>query len=422
MNKIMAIKEKYNLILLEDCSHSHGAKYKGKLTGSFGDASAWSLQGQKIITGGEGGIMLTNNSDIYYRANLLGHYNKRCKDEIPKENDLYRFAVTGFGLKLRAHPVAIALANQQFQNLDNWINQKNIFAEKIKKELSEISFLSFLNTENSYPSFYGLIMKFDNFNKYNVVREDFVYALQLEGLIEVDIPNSTAPLDKYEIFSNPKDSSIRQSIISKQSKIFDQFKNAYNFFNSVIKIPIWVNSIDENIIDLYISGFKKVVNEIEKNALDFKLNVNLFREKENLEKDKIQKVVVVGVISFENKILCLKRDSGDFMGGLVELPSGGVDSGEELISSLKREVFEESGIIISKKDRITFIDTFDYVSGSGKAARQINFKIELNCGNKPEIKLSPAEHSGFYWLNRDELVKYNISDETKNTILKSANN
>ena len=349
MNKIMAIKEKYNLILLEDCSHSHGAKYKGKLTGSFGDASAWSLQGQKIITGGEGGIMLTNNSDIYYRANLLGHYNKRCKDEIPKENDLYRFAVTGFGLKLRAHPVAIALANQQFQNLDNWINQKNIFAEKIKKELSEISFLSFLNTENSYPSFYGLIMKFDNFNKYNVVREDFVYALQLEGLIEVDIPNSTAPLDKYEIFSNPKDSSIRQSIISKQSKISDQFKNAYNFFNSVIKIPIWVNSIDENIIDLYISGFKKVVNEIEKNALDFKLNVNLFREKENLEKDKIQKVVVGGVISFENKILCLKRDSGDFMGGLVELPSGGVDSGEELISSLKREVFEESGIIILKK-------------------------------------------------------------------------
>jgi perosamine synthetase len=86
MDAIMEIVENNNLALLEDCSHAHGGEYKGKKLGTFGKAGAWSLQGQKIITGGEGGIMVTNDDELYYRANLLGHYNKRCRDEIPKDH------------------------------------------------------------------------------------------------------------------------------------------------------------------------------------------------------------------------------------------------------------------------------------------------------------------------------------------------
>ncbi len=54
MDKLKKLANKYNLYLLEDCSHAHGASYNGKKVGSWGDAAAFSIQGNKIITGGEG--------------------------------------------------------------------------------------------------------------------------------------------------------------------------------------------------------------------------------------------------------------------------------------------------------------------------------------------------------------------------------
>jgi dTDP-4-amino-4,6-dideoxygalactose transaminase len=116
MDAITVIAKKHNLRLLEDCSHAHGAKFNEQKVGTFGDAAVWSLQGQKTVTGGEGGILLTDDGEIHTRALLLGQYNKRCKQEIPRDHPLYQYALTGFGLKLRAHPLAIAMADQQFDH------------------------------------------------------------------------------------------------------------------------------------------------------------------------------------------------------------------------------------------------------------------------------------------------------------------
>lgn len=418
MDEILEIKRNHNLYLLEDCSHAHGGSYKGNKLGTFGDAAAWSLQGQKIITGGEGGILVTNNEEIYYRANLLGHYNKRCKDEIPKNNELSQYAITGFGLKLRAHPLAIAIANQQMNFLDSWIVQKEIYVEKIKKGLQDIPFLSFLDTHNSKPSYYGLIMKYDEKKANNVSREDFVKALNLIGLIEVDIPNSTSPLDKLPFFSHPEQSSKRLSnIISRNIIDQNEFLNAYTFYNTVIKIPIWVRQEDENIIQLYIQGFKQITDLILTNPNKFK---EYMIEKQLLDQcntDSIQKIVVGAVIRYENKTLCVKRVSDDFMGGLVELPSGGKDDDEGVVEGLVREIQEETGIVIAQTDQFNYVDSFDYASGSGKKARQLNFVVTLI--QLPEVTLNPEEHSEYYWLSNDELDQYNISDHTKNTILKA---
>jgi len=60
-----------------DCSHAHGASINGKIVGTFGDGAAWSIQGDKVISGGEGGVTLTRNPEFYYRQLIFGHYNKR---------------------------------------------------------------------------------------------------------------------------------------------------------------------------------------------------------------------------------------------------------------------------------------------------------------------------------------------------------
>ena len=103
------LKNNPNVLLIEDCSHAYRAKIDGKTVGTFGDAAVWSPQGQKIISGGEGGITLTKHADLYYRQLIWGHYNKRCKAEIPSDHPVSSFSLTGAGAKNCAYPLAIAL-------------------------------------------------------------------------------------------------------------------------------------------------------------------------------------------------------------------------------------------------------------------------------------------------------------------------
>lgn len=94
---------------------------------------------------------------------------------------------------------------------------------------------------------------------------------------------------------------------------------------------------------------EKILNNIEKDLL----------------KDGIEKVVVGAVIFLSQETpLLLRRTASDFMGGLVELPSGTVDKGETLIEALVREVKEETGLSVASID--SYIGYFDYLSGSGK--------------------------------------------------------
>lgn len=95
MDAVASFCARQHLALVEDCSHAHGATYKGRLVGTFGEAAAWSLQTQKLVAAGEGGIMLTSDRQVYDRAQLLGHFNKRAQEEMDPTGPLYKFATTG---------------------------------------------------------------------------------------------------------------------------------------------------------------------------------------------------------------------------------------------------------------------------------------------------------------------------------------
>lgn len=257
IEKITSFCKKRNLWLLEDCSHAHGASIYSKKVGAFGDAAAWSLQGQKIITGGEGGIMLTNSSELYSRALLQGHYNKRPKQEISDSSKLKKYALTGLGLKLRAHPLATALALQQFGHLDDFIKQKQKYALLLNKHLQGISFLKAPKiTQNSQNSWYAYNLLYDSNKAYGVSREEFVSALHAEGLIEADIPGSTCLLNQLPLFNTPNEilSRLYPNPLHKQK----DFPKASQFYDSVIKFPVWAFADELHIVNAYIKGIKKV--------------------------------------------------------------------------------------------------------------------------------------------------------------------
>lgn len=131
------------------------------------------------------------------------------------------------------------------------------------------------------------------------------------------------------------------------------------------------------------------------------------------KKDGIMKRIAGGIISNENnEILFLKRKSDDFMGGILELPSGNVEEKETIDQGLVREVKEETGLEINKIG--IFINAFDYLSRSGKKSRQYNFEAIV----KKSDNIFLTEHDEYRWLSYEEIQKSNeVTDEVKYTIL-----
>ncbi|MGW1194417.1 NUDIX hydrolase [Streptomyces sp. NPDC002536] len=129
-------------------------------------------------------------------------------------------------------------------------------------------------------------------------------------------------------------------------------------------------------------------------SLDTRLLDDLAR---TAERDGITKTVVGAVIAdTDDKVLLLHRPAGDYLGGLWELPSGGVDDGETLIDALEREVTEETGLTIAAVSG--YLGHFDYRSGSGRATRQFNFTATVNPGETVTL----TEHDAHLWADRTQ--------------------
>jgi dTDP-4-amino-4,6-dideoxygalactose transaminase len=231
-----------------------------KKVGTFGLAAAWSLQEQKIITGGEGGILLTNDECLYHRALLQGHYNNRCKQEIPRESPLQEFVLTGYGLKLRAHPLAIALAAEQFTHLDEWQQQKQLYVEQFIKALTAYPFLKMPRFEGKQPSWYALVMQYNEAEANGLSLDLFHQALLAEGLTEADRPGSTGPISHLPLFSKPH--LAFPQLYSGPIEQHEQFPCAEAFYRQALKLPVWTFPDEQPMVDAYIQGIQKVADVI----------------------------------------------------------------------------------------------------------------------------------------------------------------
>ena len=105
MDRIIEIAKKYNLLIIEDAAEAHGAEYKGKKSGSFSDVAAFSFFANKIITTGEGGMVLTDTEEIYNRAK---YFKNLCFPLTGSRN--YLHDDIGFNYRMSNLHAAIGLA------------------------------------------------------------------------------------------------------------------------------------------------------------------------------------------------------------------------------------------------------------------------------------------------------------------------
>lgn len=109
------------------------------------------------------------------------------------------------------------------------------------------------------------------------------------------------------------------------------------------------------------------------------------------ERDGIVQVVVGAVIRDHDTVLILRRRADDFMGGIYELPSGTVETGEDLYTALVREVKEETALDVA--DVTAYLGHFDYLSGSGRPSRQFTFVVRV-ADTGPVVL---TEHDAYRW-------------------------
>ncbi|HHV96543.1 MAG TPA: DegT/DnrJ/EryC1/StrS family aminotransferase [Clostridiaceae bacterium] len=118
MDPIMEIARRHNLKVIEDVSHAQGGLYKGRKLGTIGDVGAMSLMSGKSLAIGEGGMLVTNDREIYERAIAFGHYERYRENEIETE---YLKPYAGLplgGYKYRMHQMSSAVGRVQLKYYD----------------------------------------------------------------------------------------------------------------------------------------------------------------------------------------------------------------------------------------------------------------------------------------------------------------
>ena len=129
MDPILEIADKYDLHIIEDAAEAHGAEYKSKKTGSLGDVGSFSFYGNKIITTGEGGMLVTNNEEFAEKASMLRDHGMSKEKKYWHEN-------IGFNYRMTNIQAAIGLA--QLDKIDKIIDIKRKNAKLYTSLLKDI--------------------------------------------------------------------------------------------------------------------------------------------------------------------------------------------------------------------------------------------------------------------------------------------
>ena len=137
MRGIIALAKQHGLKVIEDCAQAHGAKIDGQSVGSFGDVGAWSFCQDKIMsTGGEGGMVTTNDENLWQKMWSFKDHGKSWDAIYNREHPAgFRWLHESFGTNWRMMEMQAAIGNIQLQRMAEWTKNRNVNADAIRKAL-----------------------------------------------------------------------------------------------------------------------------------------------------------------------------------------------------------------------------------------------------------------------------------------------
>jgi len=172
IDEIKAICKKHNAILIEDAAESLGATYKGRQTGTFGEYNCISFNGNKIITGSSGGMLLTNSLEA---ANKARKWSTQSRENAP----WYQHEEIGFNYRMSN--VIAGVVRGQFPYLSQHIAQKKAIYERYKEGLKGLPVeMNPIDFENSEPNYWlsCMIIKPEAMSMQVRGEQDYLYSKQ----------------------------------------------------------------------------------------------------------------------------------------------------------------------------------------------------------------------------------------------------
>ena len=170
MDKLIQICKKYKIFLIEDCAEAIGSKYNGEFVGTFGDISTYSFYGNKTITTGEGGMLITNDQTLHERA---VHF----KTQGLAKHRQYWHDVIGYNFRMTNICAAIGLA--QLENINKILKKKRKIAETYANAFINSNEIEF---HNEHPNHYHSYWMCSILLKDNKKRDDLREFLEKKGI------------------------------------------------------------------------------------------------------------------------------------------------------------------------------------------------------------------------------------------------
>ncbi len=139
MDDIRSLADKHGLKVIEDCAQAHGAEYHGRPVGSLGDAAAFSFCQDKIIsTGGEGGMLTTNDDAVWKRAWGYKDHGKGWDSVYKKEHTgVFRWLHDSLGTNWRMTEIEGAIGRIQLRRLPEWSEMRRRHAARLTEMLGQ---------------------------------------------------------------------------------------------------------------------------------------------------------------------------------------------------------------------------------------------------------------------------------------------
>jgi dTDP-4-amino-4,6-dideoxygalactose transaminase/lipopolysaccharide/colanic/teichoic acid biosynthesis glycosyltransferase len=135
MDEILRIAKKHNLFVIEDCAQAIGATYKGKSVGTFGDIGVWSFCNDKILSTGEGGMVATNNEDLFKK--MVAYKNHGRDRSPPNISNSFQWVCHDFGTNLRMTEMQAAIGIIQLRKINARVKVRALYASIIYRAFEE---------------------------------------------------------------------------------------------------------------------------------------------------------------------------------------------------------------------------------------------------------------------------------------------
>lgn len=189
MDAIMDIAEQHNLIVIEDCAHAHGAKWRGQGAGTLGHFGSFSLQSSKILASGEGGVLICKTQELAERATSIIDCGR------PHDTEGKHYTM---GANYRMTELQAALANVAIERFPAQAALREEMADYIDEALSEVPGIGVLKRDlrHTQRSFYRYIFTIDS-EIFGFEHDAFCYALDKE---EIDCWDGYPAMHHYDLF------------------------------------------------------------------------------------------------------------------------------------------------------------------------------------------------------------------------------